>query len=292
MEPVGRPGDERLDDLGIDLSVVYPTAGLSFHRQPDTKMRRAICRAYNVFTAEQFGRLEDRILPAAILPMYTPEEALEELEFTVKQLGYKVVMVGGLMRRPVPALAEEHPDASRFVEWYDVIGLDSEHDYDPVWARCMELGVAATFHALGRGPLRPRGSVSNQVYNRVGSFGLQHHRLASALFLGGVTRRFPDLNIAFLEGGVAWACTLYSDLVGIWSKRNTDALTDLDPENLDQQLFFGLVEKYGDATTVSQLGEVRDRRLAGRTPGCPIVDQHYTTTVICESLSSSRQAFK
>ena len=63
---------ERLDDLGIDFSVVYPTAGLSFHRLQDTKMRRAICRAYNVFTAEQFKPYADRIIPAAIIPNSTP----------------------------------------------------------------------------------------------------------------------------------------------------------------------------------------------------------------------------
>src|SRR5207253_486243 len=80
--------------------------------------------------------LSDRIIPAAIIPMYTPDEAIEEIEFAVRQLGYKVIMVGGLMRRPVPALAEERPDAASLVEWYDVIGLDSDHDYDPVWEKC------------------------------------------------------------------------------------------------------------------------------------------------------------
>ncbi|PYN40006.1 MAG: hypothetical protein DMD95_23055 [Candidatus Rokuibacteriota bacterium] len=35
---------ERLDDLGIDFCVVYPTAGLGFHRMQDTRLRRAICR--------------------------------------------------------------------------------------------------------------------------------------------------------------------------------------------------------------------------------------------------------
>src|SRR5437899_7301243 len=106
---------ERLDDLGIDFCVVYPTAGLSYHRMQDTRLRRAICRAYNVFAADQFGGLEDRIIPAAIIPMYTPEEAIEELEFAARQIGYTVMMVGGLMRRPVPVLAEEHPPASKFV---------------------------------------------------------------------------------------------------------------------------------------------------------------------------------
>ena len=62
---------ERLDDLGIDFCVVYPTAGLSYHRMQDTRLRRAICRAYNVFAADQFRGLEDRVIPAAIIPMYT-----------------------------------------------------------------------------------------------------------------------------------------------------------------------------------------------------------------------------
>src|SRR5881397_516269 len=54
---------ERLDDLGIDFCVVYPTAGLGYHRMQDTRQRRAICRAYNVFTADQFRGLEDRVIP-------------------------------------------------------------------------------------------------------------------------------------------------------------------------------------------------------------------------------------
>src|SRR5204862_5443087 len=130
---------ERLEDLGIDFCVVYPTAGLSYHRIQDTRLRRAICRAYNVFTMDQFRPYGDRIIPAAIIPMYTPEEALEELEFASRQLGFKVVMMGSLIRRPIPALVEEHPEAAKFVEWYDPVAIDSEHDYDPVWAKLREL---------------------------------------------------------------------------------------------------------------------------------------------------------
>ena len=45
-----------------------------------------------------------------------------------------------------------------------------------------------------------------------------------------MTRRFPDLNFAFLEGGVAWAAALYADLIGHWEKRNLAALRrHLDP---------------------------------------------------------------
>jgi len=235
---------ERLDDLGIDFCVVYPTAGLSYHRMQDTRLRRAICRAYNVFAADQFRGLEDRVIPAAIIPMYTPEEAIEELEFAVKQLGYKVAMVGGLMRRRVAALEAEQPEASKHVEWYDVVGLDSPYDYDPVWAKCRELRVAPSFHNGARSILL-RNSPSNFCYNHIGHFASAGHAVCKAMFFGGVTRRFPDLNFAFLEGGVGWACMLYADLVGHWEKRNGQAIQSTHPSKLNLKALLAYTEKYG-----------------------------------------------
>ena len=244
---------ERLDDLGIDFSVVYPTAGLSFHRMQDDRLRRAICRAYNVYTAEQFRGLSDRIIPAAIIPMYTPEEALEELEFVVKQLGYKVVMVGGMMRRRVPALEAEQPEASKFVEWYDVVGLDSPYDYDPVWAKCVELKVAPSFHNGARSILL-RNSPSNFCYNHIGHFASAGHAVAKAMFFGGVTRRFPQLNFAFLEGGVGWACMLYADLIGHWEKRNRQAIESTNPSKLDRARLLDYARKYASGTMAEAVG--------------------------------------
>ena len=59
--------------------------------------------------------------------------------------------------------------------------------------------------------------------------------LAKSLFLGGVTRRFPAMNFAFLEGGVAWAASLYCDLIGHWEKRNLErAARNLDPALVDR----------------------------------------------------------
>ncbi len=46
------------------------------------------------------------------------------------------------MARKVPAAAANDPDTARFAVWYDVLGLDSEYDYDPVWAKCVALGLA------------------------------------------------------------------------------------------------------------------------------------------------------
>ena len=116
--------------------------------------------------------------PAAIIPMHTPDEAIAELEFVTRQLGSKVGMFGSNMARKVPAAAANDPDTARFAVWYDVLGLDSEYDYDPVWAKCVELGIAPTFHSasLNQGL---RLSPTNFTYSHIGHFAAADARRAS-----------------------------------------------------------------------------------------------------------------
>jgi predicted TIM-barrel fold metal-dependent hydrolase len=246
---------DRLDELGIDFGIIYPTAGLSVPRIQDDATRRAVCRGFNIVTAEYFAGLGDRLTPAAVIPMFTPEEAIEELEFAVKQLGAKVGMFGGAFSRPLPIAGGLDPAAARMVVSYDSIGLDSEHDYDPVWQKCRELGVAPTFHAGGRG-FALRASPSNFTFNHIGHFAAAGHAIAKALFLGGVTRRFPDVNFAFLEGGVGWGCQLFADLIEHWERRGAKGIAYMDPSKLDRALLRSMVDKYGYAEFAAEL----DRR--------------------------------
>ena len=253
---------ERLPELGIDFAVLYPTAGLRVPRIADDELRRATCRAFNIVTAEQFRDFADRITPAAVIPVHTPQEAIEELEHAVRQLGFKVAMFGSLAARPVPSIAAketgagaEDGDAARFTVWYDTLGLDSEHDYDALWAKCAELGIAPTFHTGARRQ-GLRLSPTNFTYNHIGHFAAAGHAVCKALFLGGVTRRFPNLRFAFLEGGVAWGCMLYADLIGHWEKRNRKALEHTDPRALDRALLMELVRKHGTEELAAAL---RDR---------------------------------
>ena len=228
---------ERLDEFGIDFSVLFPTSGLTIPRVGDTVARIAACRAFNIYQAELFEPYKDRMTPAALIPMHTPEEAVAELEHAVGQLGLKAAMFNSMIERPYTA-----GDDTRY--WFDMLGLDSAYDYDPVWQKCRELGVSPTFHKGSRGRAL-RLSPSNFVYNHIGHFAAAAEAVCKALFLGGVTRRFNDLNFAFLEGGVGWACLLYCDLVSHWRVRNREALSLTDPANLDTALLMELADRYG-----------------------------------------------
>jgi predicted TIM-barrel fold metal-dependent hydrolase len=235
---------ERLDELGLDFSVVYPSLGLVFLHTPDDDYRRGTCRALNRCNAETFAPLADRLAPVAAIPMHTPDEAVAELEYAVNVLGFKSVLCAGYVQRPFAALAGKDPEVSRYAFWLDQFGIDSQYDYDPVWAKAQELGVSVAFHSgfIGMTPYR---SISSYVFNHLSMLAEGQQSLAKSLFLGGVTRRFPEMNFAFLEGGVAWAASLYSDLIGHWQKRNLHALrTHLDPALVDRRLMGEMIGKY------------------------------------------------
>ena len=243
---------ERLDEFGIDFAILFPTMGLGLPRVNDQQARIAACRAFNIYQAELFEPLKDRMTPAAVIPMHHPEEAIAELEHAVGELGLKAVMLNSMIDRSVDKVREERPDAADLAVWYDCIGLDSAYDYDPVWRKCEQLSVSPTFHRGSRGRAF-RMSPSNFCYNHIGHFAAASEAVCKAIFLGGVTRRFPNLNFAFLEGGVGFACLLYADLIGHWHIRNREALEEVNPANLDLDALVALAEQYAPPAMVEAI---------------------------------------
>ena len=244
---------ERLGTLGIDFAVAYPSLGLMLPHVPDDTLRRSSCRALNQYHADVFQGTEDRLRPVAVIPMHTPDEAIEELEYAVSSLGMQAVMIASYVTRPVEAVAHLGEAVAHQATWSDSYGLDSPYDYDPFWARCIELGVAPAAHSGAVGWDGHR-STSNYMANHLGFFAAASEALCRSLFLGGVTRRFPALRLAFLEGGASWACRLVTDLLGHWEKRNPEAIERYNPIHFDRTLWNELFEKYGGALSRLQRG--------------------------------------
>ncbi|MBV8083708.1 MAG: amidohydrolase family protein [Chloroflexi bacterium] len=240
---------ERLPELGIDFAIVYGTLGLGLPGNAKAELRQAGCRAYNRMVAELFGPHMYRLTPAAAIPMYTPDEAIVELEYAIERLGLKAIMLRGPTRRDLP----ESPSQAYY---FDSLGLDSPYNFDPFWARCVELGVAVTNHGGSR-DWADRASVTNFTYNHIGHFAQNGHVFAKGLFLGGVTKRFPRLNFGLLEGGVGWAVNLMTDLVGHWEKLNPAAIkTNRHPSNTDVTELRALFERYGAEPVRKRLDDI------------------------------------
>lgn len=242
---------QRLDEMGLDFAILNPSQGLFAAHIQDDELRQAVCRAFNIFHADTFREYSDRMTPAACIPMHTPQEAIEELEHAAR-LGLKVVMLAAFVRRPIPALARQAPNLAPHLTWMDNLCLDSEYDYDPVWAKCIELKLTPTFHSFGLN-WGMRTSISNFVYNQIGHFAAAAEGICKALFLGGVTKRFPTIKFAFKEGGVGWAVTLYCALFERWHKRNLTVLENVNPANLRLEEYRELCRRYGGKFTEGRL---------------------------------------
>ena len=123
--------------------------------------------------------------------MQTPEMAIEELEFGCQEnSGLKVAMIQGRAIRPLIKVEKEYPELADVGRRMDVLTIDSDYDYDPFWAKCVELNVAPASHAANMG--WGTRSTSNYMYNHMSTFSVAHETLAKALVpRSGVTRTVP-----------------------------------------------------------------------------------------------------
>ena len=226
----------RLDEFGVDFALLYPSMALPLMCLPDAEVRQAAVRACNRYYAEVFSGYRDRLEPVAVIPLFTPEEALAELDYAIGERGLKAIVANAV----IPRLPGE---GGRDKEWLDTVGFGSPYDYDPVWARCVELGVVPAFHGVGYG-WGTRSSPDNYVYNHLGNFAAGQEAACRSLFMGGVPRRFPELRFAFLEGGVTWSAQLYADILGHFEKRNRDVVGSFDPCRFDLELCHELLDEF------------------------------------------------
>ena len=91
-----------------------------------------------------------------------------------------------------------------------------------------------------------RTSISNYMYNHLGMLAEGHHALAKSLFLGGVTRRFPDLQLRVPRGrgGVGGRRSTPTSS-GTGRSATAPPCGRLDPARVDWDEFAELFARYG-----------------------------------------------
>ena len=115
-----------------------------------TKSCAAAAATPSTPTPPIFPRLQLPAHAGRVHPDAYAGEAIAELEHA-KALGLKAVMLSGPDRPPGACAGAQGARAARYALWRDPLALDSDYDYDPVWAKCLELKLAPTFHASSAG---------------------------------------------------------------------------------------------------------------------------------------------
>src|SRR5271170_247170 len=78
----------RMERCGIDFAHLLTTSGLAIIYTRDDELRALGCRALNTLFADMCRDVNDRIRPVAVIPTFTPEEAIRELDYAVLELGH------------------------------------------------------------------------------------------------------------------------------------------------------------------------------------------------------------
>ena len=172
---------EFLDKSGIEVTVLYPTEGLTYGRIPYADWAIAYARAYNDWLYDTYLNRSPRFKGVALIPMQEPEAAAQELRRAVKELG----MCGAML--PSTGLKTH---------------LGSK-EYWPVYAEAEKLNCALAVHG---GSHRGMGFDTYNIYTPVHALGHPFGLMIAfgGMIFNGIFDKFPGLRIAFHEGGPSW----------------------------------------------------------------------------------------
>ncbi len=174
---------EIIDELKIEGTVVYPTAGLGFGLMVDVTFATATATAYNNWLEERYCKLDRRIYGAGLLPIQDPVAAAKEVERCAKQrVNFPVGLICSRngMRRTL-----------------------GDSFFDPIYEAAERLGMPLALHGAPSGGL---GFDNFDMFVKVHT--LEHAvpifiHITDMIF-SGVFDRFPNLRIAYLEAGASW----------------------------------------------------------------------------------------
>jgi predicted TIM-barrel fold metal-dependent hydrolase len=181
--PTPADWNEFLDKTGISWTVLYPTAGLAVGRIVAEDWAVVACQAYNTWLYEHYLNRNSKLKGVGLLPIQNVEGAITELRRCVTELG----MLGGML----PSNGEA------------IQGHLGNKVYWPLYEEAEKLGCALAVHV---GCLHHMGLDAFSTYYPVHALGHPFSLMiqAAAMLAHGIFERFPQLRVAFLEGGATW----------------------------------------------------------------------------------------
>jgi len=181
--PTVQDWNDFLDKTGISWTVLYPTAGLAVGRIMAPDWAVIACKAYNTWLYEKFLNHNSRLRGVALIPFQDIDAAVAELSHCVKERG----MLGGML----PSNGEA------------IQGHLGNKIYWPLYEEAEKLGCCLAVHV---GCLHRMGFDAFSTYYPAHALGHPFSLMiqASAMLGHGVFDRFPELRVAFLEGGATW----------------------------------------------------------------------------------------
>lgn len=166
-----------LNEWGIDTAVI--SANQYWWYAADRRLAERIIRVQDEGLAEFCNQFPGRFVALTSVALQHPELAADQVEYAVRELGFKGASVGGHVDGEVP----------------------SSTDFDPFWERCVELDVPVFVHPNGAQNIVQQGAWDHpgDLGNTIGN-PLETTMFLTRLIFDGTFDRFPQLRIVGAHG--------------------------------------------------------------------------------------------
>jgi predicted TIM-barrel fold metal-dependent hydrolase len=209
-----------LDLLGVDVPVLFPDSMLLHALIKPPVYAVALARAYNRWLVETWLDTDLGFVGAVLAPNQDPVEAAAEIRRYAGRKGVACVYLPTCCVDPLYG-----------ARWYD-----------PMFDAAQECGLPVVLHSVTA--INPVFPFNLQRFDTLFSAHVISHTVAMvanamSMLETGVQVRFPGLQIAFTEGGIAWVPWLGMRLDKEYSERRRDVpLLTERPSHYLQRMFF------------------------------------------------------
>jgi predicted TIM-barrel fold metal-dependent hydrolase len=209
-----------LDDLGIDIGVLFPDHFL-FHaalQQPDYAV--ALARAYNRWLSEEWLSDNNGLKGAVLAPHHDPLAAAAEIRTYARHKNVAAIYLPTAMVDP----------------------LYGNRRYDPVYEAAQETNLPVFFHSVTC--IHPTFPFNMQGFTTLFSAHVLAHPFSCianllSLLETGVPARFPGVRFAFTEAGIGWVPWIMLRIDKEYNERRRDLPWLKDrPSTYIRKMFF------------------------------------------------------
>jgi predicted TIM-barrel fold metal-dependent hydrolase len=231
-----------LDELHVNLAVLFPDHLLSLAMVRDPSFATTLARSYNSWLYERW-LLEDPTLKGAlVVPPQSPEAGAEDIRRHADHREFVCVYLPASGLRP----------------------LYGHRQYDVVYDAAVEAGLPVAIHSVEAVfPVFPFQLEVFQTSLAVHSVAHPFAMMANMISMleTGVPVRFPELTIAFMEAGTAWVPFMINRLDKEYVERRREVpFLQERPSHYIKRFFFGTqpIEEPERRTDVVALYELFD----------------------------------
>ncbi|MGI0092244.1 MAG: amidohydrolase family protein [Nitrososphaerales archaeon] len=205
----------RMHDIGIKRSMIFPNMLLNIGNHPDNNFEVAISNAFTDYMVDNFLDKYPQLLSFILVPANSPDRAAELIDRVGSEKGIAGLMITTHRR-----------------------SLAGDESWLPIYEAARRKNLPICFHA-SLSWIPPYDKLKSIFPFHSLAFPFNIILQLTSLLSSGIPERFPDLKFVFIEGGVTWIPWIMNRLDSVYMMMRSEApiLKKLPSEYIKQFYF-------------------------------------------------------